>query len=277
MKKRIDEFLAASPRTKRVADLSFGEGRQLSIWRNSQDEVQYNATNEHAFSLYLSGGAGTYRVDGTLRQGTPGGLCILPQGHSSQWQITDTFQFVHLYVADHILRAAFAQTHDQDARRLNIDEKTFAPPEMLEAPLRKMAMATIDGDILAADESFSEMVAALVDKPINLTGGLSRKALRDVRAWVESHMESNIKLSDLAALAGLSEFHFHRMFKTSCGMSPHNWITQLRIKRAKEILTKQPLAQVSVACGFSSQSHFTRRFKEQTGVTPGAYRRMTAS
>lgn len=277
MKKRIDDFLAASSRTTRVADLPFGEGRQLSVWRNSQDEVQYNATNEHAFSLYLNGGGGTNRVDGTFRQGRPGSLCVFPQGHSSQWQITETFQFVHLYVADDILRSAFAQTHDQDARRLNIDEKTFAPPEKLEIPLRKMAMAAIDGDFIAADVSFSEMVAALVDKPINLTGGLSPKVLRDVRAWVEAHMESNIKLSDLAALAGLSEFHFHRMFKASCGVSPHNWITQLRIIRAKEILVKQPLAQVSVACGFSNQSHFTRRFKEQTGVTPGAYRRLTAS
>lgn len=277
MKKRVDDFLSASQQTKRLAHLSMGSGRQLAVWQNSHDEIQYSATSGHVFSLYLNGGAGTHRVDGKGKTGVPSTLCVFPEGHSSEWQITETFEFVHLYVANDVLRGAFARTHDQDARRLEILEQTFAVPGALELPLRRMAQATLSGDLLAADAGFSDMVAGLFDRPIRLTGGLSQKVIRDVTEWVDAHIDAEIRLSDLASLAGLSEYHFHRMFNQTCGMTPHNWVTKLRIIRAKKLLGQEPMTQVALACGFSSQSHFIRRFKEQMGVTPGQYLRVLSS
>ncbi|TLP64394.1 helix-turn-helix transcriptional regulator [Parasedimentitalea maritima] len=274
MKKRVDEFLSASRQTKRLASLSLGRGRQLAVWHNSHDEIQYNATSGHVFSLYLNGGAGTRRVDGSVKSGEPGTLCVLPEGHSSEWQITETFQFVHLYVANDALRAAYAKTHDQDARRLDIAEQTFTAPGVLERPMLKMAQAALDGDVLAADSSFSDMVAGLEDRPVRLVGGLSSRVVRDVNDWIEAHIDGEIRLYDMAKLAGISEYHFHRMFSLTCGMTPHNWVTRIRVELAKKLLKQEPMAGVAVACGFSSQSHFIRRFKEQMGVTPGQYVRM---
>lgn len=137
--------------------------------------------------------------------------------------------------------------------------------------MRKMAQAALDGDVLQADVGFSEMVAGLVAKPVRLTGGLSQKVLRDVSEWVDAHIDAEIRLSDLAILAGLSDFHFHRMFNLSYGMTPHNWVTKIRIERAKKLLEQDPMSEVALACGFSNQSHFIRRFREQIGVTPGKY------
>lgn len=277
MKNRIDDILAASHRTKRLASLSMGRGRQLAIWQNSLDEIQYNVTSGHAFSLYLKGGGGTRRVDGKGQKGEPGTMCVFPEGHSSDWQITEVFQFMHFYVANDVLRAAYAKIHDQDARRLDIAEQFFVAPGQLEQPLRNMARAALDGDVLAADVGFSDMVAAMKNRTIRLTGGLSGKVLRNVNEWIDAHIETDIRLSDLAALAGLSEFHFHRMFQQTCGMTPHNWVMQCRIVRAKQLLKQEPMTQVAAACGFSSQSHFIRRFQEHTGVTPGQYLRLIAS
>lgn len=277
MNNRIDYTLAASHRTKRLASLSMGNGRQLAIWQNSLDEIQYSATSGHAFSLYLKGGQGTRRVDGKVQSGKPNSLCVFPEGHSSEWQITETFQFMHFYVANDVLRAAYARIHDQDGRRLDVAEQTFAMPGNFEQPLRKMAQAALNGDVLAADVGFSDLVAAMNNRPIHLTGGLSRKALRNVNEWIDAHIETDIRLSDLAALAGLSEFHFHRMFLKSCGLTPHHWVMQCRIERAKQLMRSEPMTQVAAACGFSSQSHFIRRFKEQTGVTPGHYLRLFRS
>ena len=276
MKKRVDDFLSASHRTKRLANLSLGSGRHIAVWQNSHDEIQYNATSGHVFSLYLDGGSGTRRVDGRGKTGKPATLCVFPEGHSSDWQITETFKFVHLYVANDVLRAAYAKSHDQDARRLDIAEQTFADPGKLEVPLRKMALAALRDDVLAADTGFSDLVAALTDRPVHLKGGLSKRVLRDVDEWIDAHLDDDIRLSDLAALAGLSEFHFHRMFRESSGMTPHHWVTYVRITRAKELLRQIPMSQVAMSCGFSSQSHFIRRFKEQVGVTPGQYVRKIA-
>jgi AraC family transcriptional regulator len=277
MSRRIDDFLSTSHRTKRLASLSLGKGRQLAVWQNSHDEIEYNATSGHVFSLYLNGGSGTRRVDHGLKSGVPGTLCVFPEGHSSEWQITETFQFVHLYVANDVLRGAFAHTHDQDARRLDIDERTFAEPGALERPLRAMAQAALRGDTLAADVGFSDMVAGLGNKPVLLRGGLSARVVRKANDWIDSHLSDDIRLGDLAQLAGLSEHHFHRMFSETYGMTPHNWVTKLRVARAKELLVREPMTQVALACGFSSQSHFIRRFKEHMGLTPGQYRLKIAS
>lgn len=274
MRQRVDDFLSASQSAQRLAHLSLGQGRQLAIWQNSHDEVEYKATKGHAYSLYLKGGLGTRRIDGSVKRGEPGSLCILPDGHSSAWDIAEPFQFIHLYVTDDTLRAAFSKIHDQDARRLDISERTFVVPGNLEKPLRQMAQAAIDGDVFAADVGFSDMVAALHHRQVHLSGGLSQKVLRDIVEWVDANLEANILLSDLAELAGLSEFHFHRMFRQSNGIPPHKWLMQTRITRAKTLLATLPMSEVSVACGFSSQSHFVRSFKQQIGVTPGQYLRL---
>ncbi len=253
-----------------------GRGRQLAVWQNSHDEIEYSATRGHVFSLYLHGGSGTHRVDGKVKSGAPATMCVFPEGHSSEWQINETFRFVHLYVADEVLRGAFSQVHDKDARQLDIDERTFADPGVLERPLRAMAQATLAGDLMSAETGFADLVAALSDRPVSLKGGLTRRVVREISAWVDAHISEDIKLSDLACLSGLSEYHFHRMFRQSCGMTPHAWVTQIRVMRAKEMLTTTPMAQVALACGFSSQGHFIRRFKDQYGVTPGQYLRLTA-
>jgi len=275
--KRVGDILSASQRSKRLAHLPLGYGREVAVWQNSHDEVQYNTTHGHVFSLYLKGGGGTRRVDGRGKTGRPETLCIFPEGHSSDWKITQPFQFAHLYVANDMLRSAYARTHDKDARLLDMDEQIFVEPGLFERPLHALAQAAMDQDVLAADAHFADMIAALGDQPVYLKGGLSQRVLRAVNDWIEAHIDTDIRLSDLAALAGLSEYHFHRMFTQSCGMTPHNWVTQFRIMRAKKLLKQAPMAEVSLACGFSSQSHFIRRFKHQTGVTPGQYARMIAS
>ncbi|GAA6209277.1 AraC family transcriptional regulator [Cognatishimia sp. WU-CL00825] len=274
MRHRVDEFLSASERTQRLGNLPMGRGRQLAVWQNSHDEIQYSATRGHVFSLYLNGGSGTRRVDGKVKSGAPATLCVFPEGHSSEWQINETFRFVHLYVADELLRSAFSQVHEKDARQLDIDERTFVDPGALEQPMRAMAQATLTGDIMSAEAGFADLVAALGHQLVALKGGLTRRAIREVSDWVNAHIAEDIKLSDLAQLAGLSEFHFHRMFRQSCGMAPHAWVTQMRLMRAKDMLTSESMAQIALACGFSSQGHFIRRFKDQYGVTPGQYLRL---
>ena len=277
MKQRVDDFLTASANAQRVAGLDLGGGRQIAIWQNSQDEVRYDSTTGHAFSFYLKGGQGSRRVDGKVRAGWPGALCVLPEGHSSEWQITAPFQFVHLYVPDDALRAAYARTHDRDSRLLDMSERTFATSEGIGLALQALAGAATTEDVLAADEGFAELVARLPDRKVGLAGGLSPKVLRNVDDWIGAHQADGIRLKDLAQLAGLSEFHFHRMFRLSRGMAPHRWVMMCRVLRAKSLLPEMPVAQVAAECGFSSQSHLTRSFKGQMGMTPGQYRRaMTA-
>ena len=110
-------------------------------------------------------------------------------------------------------------------------------------------------------------------------GGLPAYKLRRVMEFIEENIDRPLLLEDLAASAAVSPFHFHRQFKRSTGVTPHRFILQLRMKRAKALLSASdlPLAEVAARVGFADQSHFTSTFRKATSMTPRSYRNATAS
>lgn len=98
--------------------------------------------------------------------------------------------------------------------------------------------------------------------------------LKQVQDYIEEHLAEEIVIEDMAALIPMSQFHFARAFKAATGESPHKYLTQRRIERAKVLLsvTKLPVVEVAYRVGFSNQSHFTAHFRKVTGVTPKDYR-----
>ena len=107
-----------------------------------------------------------------------------------------------------------------------------------------------------------------------IRGGLPPRALRRVREYIEGHLEETISIETLAAIVGLSMYHFARAFKQSEGLTPHDYLVQRRVRRAQELLasTDLPLSEIALASGFSDQSHCARRFREHVGITPSSYR-----
>jgi transcriptional regulator GlxA family with amidase domain len=105
-------------------------------------------------------------------------------------------------------------------------------------------------------------------------GGLPPGALRRVREYVDSQLSERIDLAALAAIAGLSVFHFAREFKQSAGVAPHAYLVQKRVERAQAMLarTDLSLSEIALAAGFSDQSHLARRFQQMLGTTPGEFR-----
>ena len=107
--------------------------------------------------------------------------------------------------------------------------------------------------------------------------GLSPFVLKRVREYVASHLAGTIRLEQLAALAGLSAFHFSRAFKASTGLSPHAYVLHCRISESKRLLSGSNLTISDVArrTGFSSTGQLSRRFRAFTGTTPTAFRRLS--
>jgi AraC family transcriptional regulator len=100
--------------------------------------------------------------------------------------------------------------------------------------------------------------------------------LRRVNEYMEAHLQDNLSLDQLARETHYSRGHFLRMFRAATGMTPHQYLTKCRIERAKRMLRDEDdasLIDIAACCGFSSQSHMTRLFREQTGMTPGAFKR----
>jgi AraC family transcriptional regulator len=80
-------------------------------------------------------------------------------------------------------------------------------------------------------------------------------------------------------VAGRSPWHFARAFKAEIGQSPHQYLLQRRIDRARDLLahSKASLIDVSMKCGFASQSHMCDVFRERLGVSPSQYRQTVST
>ena len=95
-----------------------------------------------------------------------------------------------------------------------------------------------------------------------------------IEEYIDTHLDTALELHRLAALVRMSPSHFTRSFHKAFGLTPHRYVIQCRILRARELLasTQLPLTEIALTVGFADQSHFCRRFTEGVGVTPGAFR-----
>ncbi|MBF2005813.1 MAG: helix-turn-helix transcriptional regulator [Chlorogloeopsis fritschii C42_A2020_084] len=105
-------------------------------------------------------------------------------------------------------------------------------------------------------------------------GGLPQNRLCRVTDYIQAHLETTISLDDLAQQAGMSSYHFARLFKQSTGESPNQYVVRLRIETAQRLLRETNLGVLDVALsvGYNSPSHLATQFKRLVGVTPSAYR-----
>jgi AraC-like DNA-binding protein len=104
---------------------------------------------------------------------------------------------------------------------------------------------------------------------------LAHWQLRRVHSFIDANLDGDPSVANLAGECRLSPSHFARAFSRSVGTSPHRWVVNRRIERAKELLRSggHELAHVALSCGFVDQSHFTRAFAQSVGQSPGRWRR----
>lgn len=103
-------------------------------------------------------------------------------------------------------------------------------------------------------------------------------ALARVKAYIEAHFASDITVTELADIAGLSRAHLTRAFSAAFHTAPHVYLNSIRIRQAQRMIRAgMPLADVALASGFADQSHFTRRFRGSVGTAPAQWRAASLS
>ena len=240
----------------------------------------------HYVSMTLDGATPVLRDvcgDRVFARFAPGQCLTMAAGQENGWRWDRPTEEIHFYLCPDYLDG-LARSADAGGPAL-IDRFAFR-----DTTLGHIA-ATVLGELEqggSADRLWIEAACQLfashllrhhVSRPVRelARGGLAPAQLRRVRGFVAESLASDISLADMSGIAGVSPFHFARMFRASTGEPPHRWLTGERIARAKELLrhTNLPVSEIAAEVGFRSQSHFGQAFRRFTGATPRAWRRDT--
>ncbi|MEQ1614608.1 MAG: AraC family transcriptional regulator [Hyphomicrobiaceae bacterium] len=97
-------------------------------------------------------------------------------------------------------------------------------------------------------------------------------AVKRAVSYIHAESAEPVTLDAIAQSAAVGRFHLIRLFQRHLGLSPHAYVTQVRIDRGKLLLRAgETVANVALDVGFADQAHFTKRFKQLTGATPAQY------
>ena len=212
----------------------------------------------------------------------PHALCLTPDGTSFAARWRESVETIVIRLNADWLKSVASQVLLSDAYELTIERgKQDSFLYSLVTTLRNEVADNYQAGQLYYDSLLNTLGVHLVSKyrtqpsPIEVKHeGLSPAKLRTAIAFMKANCDRNLKLREIAQAVGLSEYYCDRQFKKSLGITPHQYLTRYRIDRAKQLLKQQNLsiAQIAQKCGFSSQSYFTKQFRQIVGVTPKVYR-----
>jgi len=156
------------------------------------------------------------------------------------------------------------------------------PPLAELVVLGELAQAIVGGESdVGLDEvgmlfaaRFVELVSGRRRRPPDARARDRRRAV-EAASWIDEHAHEPIDLGGVAAEAGLSAFHFLRLFARVLGVTPHQYVVRSRLRRAARLLADgaQPITDVAFDVGFGDLSNFVRTFHRAAGVSPRGFRR----
>jgi AraC family transcriptional regulator len=209
-----------------------------------------------------------------------GQVSIHPAGIPIRWEWTSKLNFLLMTLApvflDNVARRAFGEA--------------AAPVHLWHEdgrhdPLINNVAAALLREMLAADVGTSVFIESLATvlsvhlirhyaegRPAVPEPPAAHRAVSAAVRFIRENYAHEVALSDMAQAAGMSPFHLTRLFKKTMGMSPHQYLVEVRVHSALALLSagaeRPSLAEVAAAVGFSDQSHLTRQFKRILGTTP---------
>lgn len=208
-----------------------------------------------------------------------GDICIYPAHVQLRERCPNQTEFLDLYLEPSL----FAQAVPEFARSPQQISPHFAQsdPLIFQMGLALKAELGITCEKLYAEALATALAVHILQRyghqpaaPLTLPPApLTHPKLRYAIDYIQAHLAASLTVAEVAAVVQMSSYYFSRCFKQSTGLSPHQYIVQQRVERAKLLLRSPlPLAQIAAQVGFASQSHFNRHFKRWVGLTPSQFR-----
>lgn len=219
--------------------------------------VNMRGRKSYGLSLCISGQI-TYTMHGTAYVSTPGCAVLLPKGgnYSLHGDKEGLFPLINF-----------------DCQGLALDKILVLPLSQPQACLRNFeeisSMFLFNENRLRIFSAFYELLSKILQQQESRDD-----CLQGVLRFIETKLsDPSLSNNDLAHQAGLSEVYLRKLFTERYGISPKQYILDIRIRKAKQLLcdSHMTVTAIAEACGFNSLYHFCRAFKKLTGATPTQY------
>jgi AraC-like DNA-binding protein len=245
-----------------------------------------HAFERHSHDCFAIGltthGVQRFRCKGKQHDSQVGDFVLFnpDQDHDGNPGTDDGFGYTIWYVPDDFVSSCVAAEGDPDGSRY------FARPHVADRQLAaaftqmSASLTEVPSESLRVESLMRAFLGTMLSRhgerpgpAAASTGSASGASLERVKDYIRTCYQSDITVSDLATVAGLSRAHLTRAFSAAYHVPPHIYLNAVRVARAKTLIRLgMPLAAVAVECGFGDQSHLARRFKGSIGVTPSAWR-----
>lgn len=258
-------------------------GADVCVWNVDIEAYQHVEVPEMLIGLLTAGDVKwRARRDRGMGCCVHGRVTIIPAGAEVNFEPDGPLAATTLHIGAGRIEEAFEVDDGQalfEEVGLNIG---------FEEPLMAAALFALTGEINNPSERGTLFADSLIDtllhktfrcvvpsSPIIKRGGLAPLPLRRVTEFIDAELASELSLRRLAVVAGVSEHHFCRSFKMSTGMTPHQFVVDARVQRAKRLLraNRASIGEIAHEVGFSSHAHLCDAFRKVTGLTPKSFRR----
>jgi AraC family transcriptional regulator len=210
------------------------------------------------------------------------GLTAPGRATSLRWRTTspEHMQTLHLYVPGQVMVDCAAHLWGRNIDAADLPDTLGTNDRLIETTMLAMADAAATG----ADDLYAASAAAFLTVHLLSHYGDVRHAgrlephdrrVRQAIEFMHDNLALPITLGEIAQAAGLSPFHFVRLFHAAVGQPPRHYLTGLRIEEACHLLERggRSVTDVAYLCGFSSSGHLATALRRHTGMSPTAYRR----
>ena len=220
----------------------------------------------------IHAGVKAFRFGGHRQIAAAGSLSVVNPGemHTGERVHGPELTYAAIYVPVAVVAAMSSQSASE------IRQPVIDDPEIWHSLAQAHLLAMEGGDGAAAEEALAWGVALLfqrygVGEAVH-SDACCPNAVRRAMDYMQSFASEAISLEEVSKSAGVGLFHLIRLFKRHIGLTPHAYLTQVRIDRSRQLLQRcTSISQIALDVGFADQAHFTKRFKQLTGTTPAHY------
>jgi AraC family transcriptional regulator len=217
----------------------------------------------------------------------PGSIGITAPGNASTLRWTSLTKApltsTHLYLSPQVFTDVAAVRRSTPSLESLPDALAADDPTVSTISAALAWALETNASALYADSAAQFLAAHLIERAATVGrepagNGLGDRALKDVLDYMHAHLAHDVTLDHLSSVAGLSKHHFLRSFKASTGVTPHRFLTEIRLRRAADLLrsTSRTISGIGAQCGYRNGSHFAAAFRDFHGFSPAQYRQSLA-